>query len=96
MSSPEHFTKTLFGGGARRSMGYKIFFNSPKSVEYVDGETKIFVSAEPLAPKQTIQLFRAHVTVGSSDGPIVADEGLRARVLDRVRRAGRFLGWSMV
>ncbi|MDR3510186.1 MAG: hypothetical protein P4L73_00995 [Caulobacteraceae bacterium] len=94
MAFTERFSRTLFGGGARSTLGYAVFFNSDTSVQYVDGATKIFASAEGLAPRMTMALYPERMTVGSSDGPMLGDEGLRQMVLERVRGAGRFLGWN--
>jgi len=90
----ERFRTTLFGGGARSSAGYKVFFNSRSYVEYVDGRTRVFVSAEGLAPPMTIALYPEEMRVGSITGPSLTDEALRQLIIERVRRAGRYLGWT--
>jgi hypothetical protein len=95
MTSSERFRKTLFGGGARSTLAYSVFFNSQTSVQYVDKAMKIFVGAEGLAPRMTMALYPEYMTVGSPNGPMLADEALRQTVLERVRRAGQFLGWTL-
>ena len=95
MTATERFTRTLFGGGARSSLGYAVFFNSNTLVEYVDGAMKIFVSAEGIAPRMTLALYPENMTVGSPGGPELLDRELRQRVLSRVRGAGQFLGWDL-
>jgi hypothetical protein len=94
MSEPERFRKTLFGGGAVSTGGYRVFFNSRSRVEYIDGSTRIYVSAEGLAGKKVMAIYPDDMRVGSIDGKLISDAIFRERIFQRVRRAGTFLGWT--
>jgi hypothetical protein len=95
MNSNETFRKTIFGGGAASSDGYKVFFNSKTSIEYVEAETRIFLGAELLVEKKTMAIFPEEVHLETPDGNLANDGALRERVLQRIKRAAAFLGWTL-
>ncbi len=95
MESGERFTKTIFGGGARSSLGYRGYFNSRTSIEYVDRVVRVFVDAEGLASQKSIALDPNQMVFGSINGQPLTDEILRAQVLERVQSAAEFLGWKL-
>jgi hypothetical protein len=96
MRNIETFKKTIFGGGAISSDGYRVYFNSPTHIEYVgDDGTKVFVGAEGLAQKQAMAIYPNEMRIGSPNGSLITDSALRDRVLERVRRVGAFLGWTL-
>jgi hypothetical protein len=91
----ETFRRTLLGGGARSSLGYKVFFNHQNWVAYVDGSLKAFVFVEVLVGSKSLALDPVGIHVGSTKGPRLEDDSVRERIIDRVRRAGAFLGWTI-
>lgn len=95
MSTPERFSKTLFGGGATSSEGYKVFFNGRFSVKYVCDDLVIVIPAEDLATNMTLTLYAEDMRIGSLNGNLVTDNDIRGCISDRVRRAGAFLGWTL-
>lgn len=95
LNLPEKLRKTALGGGVTSTLGYKVFFNSRTGVLYVDRYVKIFIAAEGLAPAKSMVLHPKYVTIGSPKGPLLTDETLRKRVLERVHRAGQALGWTL-
>ena len=96
VASTERFTKTLFGGGAQSTLGYRVFFNSRTSIEYVDGATKLFVGVELLTPRMTMALYPEYMTVGSPDGSMLADKlSARRRSKECARQLGSWAGpWT--
>ena len=95
MLQRERLRRTLFGGGAKSSCGYRVYFNSRTSIEYVDRTNKIFVSAEALASRMSVAIYPDHMTIGTPNGPRLADDARRSLVVQRVHRAARFLGWDI-
>jgi hypothetical protein len=68
MPSGERFTRTLLGGGAKSAEGYRVYFNSKSSVEYVDRNLKIFVPAEGLSEGRRMAIYPEEMRIGSFDG----------------------------
>ena len=83
------------GGGVRSSLGYRVFLTSRNWLKYVEGNLTVFVFVEALVGSRSLALNPDGVHVGSTKGPGLEDETVRQRVIDRVRRACAFLGWTV-
>jgi hypothetical protein len=95
LNLPETLRKTALGGGVKSTLGYKVVFNSRTGVLYTDQYVKIFISLDGPAPAKSMALHPKYITIGSPKGPLLTDETLRKRVLERVHRAGQALGWTL-
>ena len=89
------FRRSWFRAKVTSSDGYSVEILDRTTILYQDATSRIFVSAEMLAPKNAWALYPSDMRIGFARGQQLQDEKLRAEIADRIKSVFDFLGWRL-